>query len=365
MTKWLERLTSHDLSDVDARGLKSIDQWLELLDERGMFVFHSTGTSGKLSFYPRSQVERPVWIEANWKFLELLSPDIRSTKLPVFWPAYRSGRQAGTRLIAEFGPLLAGDAANFHALSDEPMSADFMALAMRLRRAQQTGDLKAMDMIRGVVKTRGELLTMRRKRPQMIRDFFSHMVKGYRGRRVFLMAAATDLLAVAQEGLSEGIEQIFAPDSVLLTGGGFKGQEEVADWQNVLKRFYGVGRVHLTYGMTELSAYNLGCDEGHYHVLPWSILFLVDPATGQPLPRRGTRTGRVGFFDLLAQTYWGGTLSGDIATVHFGEQCGCGWQGVFIEDSVHRLADESGEDRVSCAAVQDAYTTFLTEDLEV
>ena len=104
LTRWLNKLTAHDLSSLDMRGVNTIDEWLTRLDEAGMFVFHSTGTSGKLSFFPRSQTEKEAWVEGTYTFLEAFMPGIRDLHLPVFWPAYRSGRQASMRLITHFGP---------------------------------------------------------------------------------------------------------------------------------------------------------------------------------------------------------------------------------------------------------------------
>ena len=37
LTRWLNKLTTHDLSALDMRGVNSIDEWLERLDEAGMF----------------------------------------------------------------------------------------------------------------------------------------------------------------------------------------------------------------------------------------------------------------------------------------------------------------------------------------
>ena len=61
LTAWLDRLTAHDLRKMDLRGLTSLDGWLDRLESYGMMVGHSTGTTGKLSFIPRSLVEWPAW----------------------------------------------------------------------------------------------------------------------------------------------------------------------------------------------------------------------------------------------------------------------------------------------------------------
>ena len=359
LTRWLNKLTSHDLSSVDMRGVTSIDEWLARLDQAGMFIFHSTGTSGKLSFFPRSQTEKEAWVEGNYAFLEGFMPGIRDTHLPVFWPAYRSGRQAGMRLISHFGPALAGSETEYHSLFDAPMSADFMSLAMRMKHAQERGDLTTMDTIKAIFKTKGEIVTLKARKAGLTKTFFDKMVREYRGRRVFLMASATDLLDVAMKGLQNGESKIFAPDSVLITGGGFKGRVEIPDWKSILQDFYGVSQVFISYGMTELNTYHLACSKGVYHVFPWNIpLVLRDD--GQPLPRTGTQTGRAGYFDLLAQTYWGGILTGDRVTVHYDQECGCGWKGAWIEDTVQRFSELlGGDDIISCAGVQSAYSDFM------
>src|SRR5271165_7078870 len=46
MTKWLDKLTSHDLSKVDTQGCNSIDEWIDRLDEQTpLEVITSSGTT--------------------------------------------------------------------------------------------------------------------------------------------------------------------------------------------------------------------------------------------------------------------------------------------------------------------------------
>ncbi|MFW9996010.1 MAG: hypothetical protein ACFFD4_28475 [Candidatus Odinarchaeota archaeon] len=368
LTAWLDRLTAYDLSGIDMKGIKTIDDWLAHLEKNGMFIFHTTGTTGKLSFVPRSETEKPVWVSAFYKYLEALTgdPEIKNTKMPVFFPAYRTGRHIGARVLEYFGPVLAGSEKEYHSLFDYPMSADFMSLAGRLRAAQARGDLKKLDMIRALVKSKGELIKMKKKRPQMMKEFFNKMVQEYSGRRVFIMAPTSDLLQVALEGKKEGVSHVFAKNSILLTGGGLKGFDAPDDWKNLLKEFYGVNRLYEGYGMTECISFNPICKNGNYHFFPWNVAIVLD-GNGTPLPRTGIQTGRMGFFDLLAETYWGGFLTGDKVTVHY-DDCGCGWKGLWVEDNITRFSDLSGDDdKISCSGSQEAYNQFLDfvmEDIE-
>ena len=72
-----------------------------------------------------------------------------------------------------------------------------MSLAMRMKHAQEHGDLTAMDKIKAIFKTKGEIVTLKARKAGLTKNFFDKMVREYRGRRVFLMASATDLLDVA------------------------------------------------------------------------------------------------------------------------------------------------------------------------
>jgi hypothetical protein len=360
LTQWIDKLTTHDLSDVNTKGIKSIDKWLDRIEEQGMFIFHTTGTTGKLSFLPRSITEKPVWIEAFYKYLEALTNDsnIKDTKMPVFFPAYRTGRHVGARVLEYFGPELAGSDEEYHSLFDYPMSADFMSLAGRLRAAQARGDLSKMDMIKAVVKSKGELIKMKKKMPQMTKEFFLKMVSDYKDRRVFVMATTTDLLKVAIQGMNDNISQVFDSNSVLLTGGGLKGFDAPENWQQLMKDFYGVDRLYIGYGMTECVSFNPICKNGHYHFFPWNVPFVLSEG-GTLLPRKGTQTGRMAIFDLLPETYWGGLITGDKVTIHY-ESCSCGWDSPWLEDNITRYSDtQDGDDKISCAGSQDAYNQFL------
>ncbi|MHA2299204.1 MAG: hypothetical protein ACXAEU_15305 [Candidatus Hodarchaeales archaeon] len=370
MTAWLDKLTTIDLSGIDVKGITTIDGWLDRLDENGMFIFHSTGTTGKLSFIPRSQQEKHVWEEAFFKFIEGMTrdPNIRNVRMPVFFPAYRTGRHIGARVLEHFGPLLAGSEEEYHTLFDNPMSADFMSLAGRLRHAQAMGNLSKLDMIKAVVKSKGELIKMKKKRPQMVHDFFMKMVKNYQGRRVFVMAVTPDLLSIALEARKEGYSNVFDPRSILITGGGMKGFDAPDNWEEILHEFYGVDQIFIGYGMTEMMGHSPICKARHYHFYPYLIPFVLDVDTGEPLPREGVQTGRMGFFDLLAETYWGGFLTGDKVTIHY-EQCECGWKSPWVEDNIKRYSElqEDGEDKISCSGSQEAYNQlldFVIEDLE-
>src|SRR5262245_43824847 len=99
LTKWLDRLTAHDLTAIPLDGVDSVDAWLSRLDEHGMLVGHSTGTTGKLSFIPRSRSEWPSWKNAYFEAMRAaVGFDTRQVKIPSFSAGYRSGHQMMTKM---------------------------------------------------------------------------------------------------------------------------------------------------------------------------------------------------------------------------------------------------------------------------
>jgi hypothetical protein len=66
-------------------------------------------------------------------------------------------------------------------------------------------------------------------------------------------------------------------------------------------------------------------------------------------------------FDLLAESYWGGFLSGDRVTLYWDEDCACGWKGVRVDRDIRRFSEmEGGDDKISCAGTEEAYSEFMS-----
>ncbi|MEK8170760.1 hypothetical protein NKH77_17765 [Streptomyces sp. M19] len=39
------------------------------------------------------------------------------------------------------------------------------------------------------------------------------------------------------------------------------------------------------YALSEVAALHLGCADGWYHLEPWTVVYVLHPQTGRPLPR--------------------------------------------------------------------------------
>jgi hypothetical protein len=155
---------------------------------------------------------------------------------------------------------------------------------------------------------------------------------------------------------------MFSPASFAAGGGGLKGTELPDDWRETVARFLGPIRPTPGYGMSEMVGSFRPCAMGHFHLPPWLIPFILDPATGAQARRTGTSRGRFGAFDLNAGSYWGGFITGDEVTLSWGDEtpCGCGRIGPHVSSEIRRYgASEGGDDKITCAGAPQAYDRAL------
>jgi hypothetical protein len=367
LTAWLNRLTAHDLTKMDLSGLKTIDDWLTRLDDFGMLVGHSTGTTGKLSFMPRSQSEYPAWHSAYHEAFRASSGvDGRKEFVDTFYPGYRGGHQMGLKLLWLFNMPAAGGPEHYHTLYQSRMSADLMALAGRLQAAEDRGEVDKLGLDPALLEKRREMIEQGKRREQDMQAWFEKLSVDFRGQRVKIGGTFGDLIRVAQHGKAKGLTCEFGAGSWIASGGGMKGFKEIPDnWRGLIMDFFGIDRITSTYGMSEMTGLTPKCPHEHYHFPPYMVPILIDKDANE-LPREGVQTGRLACFDLLAESYWGGFISGDQVTMHWDDACPCGWKGPYVEDNISRFAEmEGGDDKITCAGSAQAYNEFMDYVMQV
>ncbi|MFX0084079.1 MAG: hypothetical protein ACFFAU_00260 [Candidatus Hodarchaeota archaeon] len=367
LTKWLAKFSTLDFSNIILKDPKTIDQWLnQLEDQSDLMVVHSSGTTGKLSFLPRTMIDMENYKNGIYMMLECTTGiNFHEEHVPVFFPGYRDGRQLAQRVIGHFAPKMAGSDEEYHTAYPGFMSADFMSLAGRVRAAKAKGELGKLQLVRALVHNKGEFIKMKTIAPKMFEAFINKLLTKYAGKRVFFMGVWQPIIETALKGHEMGLSQVFAPNSGIATGGGMKGYQPPEGWYDIVCDFYGVNSIKDNYGMTEMNGAGIpSCSKSNYHIFPWFIPFILDPETGEPLQRKGVQTGRFAFYDLLAETYWGGFITGDEVTIHW-DDCGCGWKGAWIERQIQRYSEkQGGDDKISCAGVQSTYDNFIDFLLE-
>jgi hypothetical protein len=366
MNQWLQKLTTVDLSGIDVSKCEGIDEWIAVLDaETPLNLRHSSGTTGTVSFLPRTKAEAEKhYFDSLLGLFQTngLTPPTRDkpVEFHVLSPNYRSGTSAhlrGRALTIKY--LCNGDESKLHVLYPYDQSADLMFLAGRMRAAEAKGELDRLQVSPALLARKADFDKLQKSMASDLKKFISETLTNLRGEQIYLRGTWNILYKVAEPGLAEGLEGVVAPNSLIGTGGGAKGQVVPANWEEVLLRFFGVPRLNMQYGMSEVMASHLMCGHERYHIEPWSILFLLDPDTGEILPRTGVQTGRAAFYDLQAESYWGGFVSGDEVTVDW-SPCACGRKSPHIARTIERYSEKrGGDDKITCAASPEAHESAL------
>jgi len=368
LTQWLSGLTTSDLSRVDAHGVESIDDWIDLIEAKSdVMPSHTSGTTGKLSFIPRTKVQwnqtiiHSAIIIRDW-WGRGSGPDILRDGMPIIIPGYRHGAaatQRGNSIQVEM--YARGEENALFLYPDARFSADVASLGGRLRAVEARGEAGILDISPVLLERREMLLELERRRPDDLRQFFSEAQRRFGGKDVYVTAMWAILYDWTAEGLKRGLKGVFGKNSVLLTGGGKKGKELPEDWREQSLEFLGFDNIFEMYATSEMMGLCMMCERGNYHVPPVIVPFLLDPATGRPLPRKDGTTGRFAGLDLMPNTYWAGLITGDEITLSGWENpCACGRTGPHVVPPVRRYSEkEGGDDRIVCAGAPEAHDRAL------
>jgi hypothetical protein len=364
LTKWLSGLTTVDLSGVDTSGIQTIDEWIARLEATTEInLIHTFGTSGKLSFLPRTKAQTQLTTTINARCIRDFQgynsgPDVLVKHMPLISPSYRRGASAIIRGMNRMAEDYAGGFDNSLFLySDAYFSADVLSLAGRLRAMEARGEQGKIGLPPALIARREEFADRERSRTQDMDQFFDQARTRFGGQDVFLFAVWPILFEWAAEGLRRGLRGVFGSNSILTTGGGSKGRALPSNYREVIFEFLGFDRHFEFFGMSELMANAPRCDQGHFHFPPVIVPYVLDSETGQPLSRHGRQTGRLALMDLLPDTYWGGLVSGDEVTMAgFDESCRCGRTGPYLEANIRRFSEaRGGDDKINCAGAPEAH----------
>ena len=360
---WLNKLSAHDLSSVEVSDCKSLDEWMDRMDEETpLRICHSSGTTGTMSFLPHSLDE---W-DALGRVLELTLiqtfGEVQSDEpIHVIYPYFRSGCAPMLRVNDWTVKYIARGEENFYAAYPSRMSSDMMYLAARVRHAQSKGTLDRLEVGGTLLARQEEFERIEADMPVRMQQFLDENFEKLKGRRIFTSGNWKLMYEMASKGLARGDEGIFSPDSIVLTGGGAKGLTPPDNWKEDVARYMGVDKVRMAYGMSEVFGHNRMCSEGRYHIVPWVIPFVLDPETSELLPRKGKVTGRAALFGLIARHAWGGFISGDEVTIDWDSQCPCGQTTYHLDPQIQRFSEKTGDDdKITCAATFDAHQDAMS-----
>jgi hypothetical protein len=369
LTRWLDKLTAVDLSGLDVSRCQLIDEWVEVLDERtDLKIVHSSGTSGTMSLLPMSKAEwqtfgRLFRVTYLQRFGEDAAP-AADEDLFAIYPFFRHGASGHIRVLDMIVEHVLGSEDRLYVAYPGRLSSDVLFLSARLRAAQARGDVNRLEIPPALAARRDEFEDLQKQMPKQLEAFLERTANELKDKRVFMAGTWNLFHGMATRGLAKGMEKMFAPNSVVSSGGGAKGMVPPPNWKEDVYRFFGIDSITMAYAMSEVQAVHLMCQFERFHFAPSAIPFVLDPDTGQALPRRGTVTGRAAFFDLSAQTRWGGFVTGDQITVEWDHLCECGRTSAYVVGEIERYSDlKGGDDKITCAATESAHRDameFLT-----
>ena len=345
MNQWLGSLY-HERIEFDTSSIRTIDQWIDALGERGIYVIFSSGSSGRFSFVPRCEdswhryshaptayfapLSLQLGIVSGWKNLQmrlglmLLSPfkfadAVSKRGLPDYdgvFLAFREGRMGAQIVAQEFAKRLrkssfmyefALSASALRLTTRAPQDAEDERTLMHFRK--NTIGSKDKNFARLVMQMQasiaaGQKLLMSGP-PYMFRELAEYVIKNHGSiplkKGSFIMTGGgwktfTGEM-IPQESLAAMIQEAFnVPPEVVVDG----------------------------YSMSEINGVAPRCKAGRYHLPPLFEPMVFDDdlklKTGKNLE------GIFGFLDPFAISYPGFLISGDIVQIAEGS-CACGSAG--------------------------------------
>lgn len=342
MNRWLSSLSTHQLESIDVSECSGIDDWIDaLLDRSPLAIGATPGADGAMSFVPisKSELERHAKTY-SMVYLQNFKEDATQAdqnELHIIMPGFRhpgDGYRHDMDLMVR--NLLDDDEGRMHVAYSGRMSMDVLSLSIRLSAAEASGTPDAIKIPPQLLERKAEFERLRKGMPAQMEALVDKCVETLRGKRILIVGPWGLLHNLASKGLARGLENVFSADSAVLEGGSTEGAPE--NWREDVCRFFGVPRIKGMYAMHEMLARNMKCEQGRYHLAPWVIPFVLNPETGQPLPREGKVTGRLAFHDLLVDTRWGGFITGDEVSTDWSAPCPCGQSSFFLEGSIRRYS---------------------------
>ena len=363
INRWIAKLVTPEVAQAvlaaDVSRCQGLDDWFTTMDAAvpELCISHTSGTSGTLSFLPQGTREWQKLLEV--RRMAIWNTDGPGTPRPEFhavYPYFRAGFYSYLRSNKHIINTLLPDESHFHAAYPETLSSDVVHLAAKARVAHAKGTLDRLEIRPEMLAKKHAFDQLQADMPRHLAAFFERMASELKGKRVYVSATWNLLHNMAKAGLERGLEGVFAPGSFLSTSGGAKGIVQPEGWRDDVLRFTGAKRLNETYSMSEVVASHTRCEHGHYHFSPTAIAFVLDPQTSRPLPRTGRVTGRAAFFDLGAESRWGGFITGDEITVDWDTPCPCGQSSAYVVGPIQRYSEkQGGDDKITCAASESSH----------
>ncbi|API59888.1 hypothetical protein BSL82_11670 [Tardibacter chloracetimidivorans] len=350
LTRWLGLVSTETFEGVDVAGATDIDDWLDRMWAAGYKVTTSSGTGGKVSLLPKSDLDLEIFHEYLRRFRGWPEPAVAANDRHFFQFGPASGAYTGV-IAAGFAVQDFARPDSVHLLVDEPLRIAKVSQMAAFREKLKDGTATPAD----IATVEAEGAEQAAKSSARMNEMIDEIIR-LRHEPQYIMGMSATIYEVVTRARAQGIpDGQFHPDTIASFGGGTKHFKLPEDYDAQIRSFFGDVIYSSGYGMTEMSWLSTHCAGGNYHVPP-TVLPLILNEAGDELvePHQGVVVGRFGFVDLLTDIRWGGVISGDRVTVDLDGDCPCGRGGVNIR-SIVRFESSLGDDKIQCSGTIDAY----------
>jgi phenylacetate-coenzyme A ligase PaaK-like adenylate-forming protein len=335
---WLQMICSVKLPEVKLKRNPSFQDVMEALEAQEFTVTFTSGTHGKLSFFPRSKT---TWSRQKYAMacavknvnIETYDPE-RIIMLCV--PQADKTFNFLAKVTSAANNVFASPE-NMHYLITRKVTPDTIRISRGL-----THGLKEKIMFK----------LSKRVQARMVKSFINLLEQSVaEKKKIALFGPPSILHSIMSRIEKENPHFKLGEDAYVLTGGGWKlatgAPMSDKEFRTRLQNFWGVQdhRCRDIYGMSECSSMMSDC-KGHYKHIPQTVLYPM--VLGENLKPLGYgEYGRFAFLDPLPESYPGFIITGD--RVRMLESCPvCNRIGPVIESDISRM---QGAESRGCSAV--------------
>jgi len=352
--KWLDTVSAQRVPSLDPAKIDDLDDWIAKLEEAGLFVSCSSGTTGKSAMLVASKKDME-WIEVEAVAAYAWGSGVVPAK---------DRRIFGTGPVASVARNHYTGEAYREALQDPdseafsypvpPMTVGSLTKMVVLRKKMADGTATPSE-----IRDYEETSAQREKWVNDAVGITADAIIEARHEKLHVTGMWSGLYNVAKLVRDKGYSaKDFNPDNSFYVGGGLKRAQLPDDYREFVYETFNIRpeRNYQNYSMQELHSGMPRCQKGNrYHLPPWVVPLILDKSGDNLLPvSDGEYEGRAAFFDLSIDGRWGGVISGDKVSIDF-SPCACGARGPSIRDDIVRYADLEGDDKIGCAGTVDAY----------
>jgi hypothetical protein len=351
MGQWLNTLTTNRVPTIDTRNIKDVDDWVAAMAGVGHYLSCSSGTTGKCSIIPADDIDgafvgRQIVQAMTW-----------ATGIPQV-QAYKgiglSPNPQNARIQATSKALTGAYLTSRRPFPGPPITVGQVSKMVALRRSIAEGTAKPGDI--------AAFEAISKEREKAMRDAVDSTIEAIiaaRGEKLMLQGMLGTMWQITQRVRDRGYSgKDFNPENALITGGGTKGVNMPPDARQQIFETFNLDRkrAYQFYSMQEINTTMPRCSAGRYHVAPWLVLLVLNPAGDELIEpdANGEIEGRAAFLDMSLHGRWAGLITGDKITAHYG-RCACGAEGPTVGDTIVRYSDLPGGDKITCAGSIDAY----------